>query len=52
MTAVTGISLYRDIPVICVTAVTVYEFNQPALPRPLGTVLDSGGLQHLIVKLP
>ena len=27
MTAVTGISLYRDIPVICVTAVTVYEFD-------------------------
>ena len=50
--AVTGISLYRDIPVICVTAVTAYEFNQPALSRPLGTVLDSSGLQHLIVKLP
>ena len=52
MTAVTGISLYRDIPVICVTAVMPYELNQPALSRPLGAVLDSGGLQHLIVKLP
>ena len=52
MTVVTDISLYRDIPVICVTAVTTYEFNQPALPGAFGAVLDPDRLQHFIGKLP
>lgn len=51
MTAVTAISIYSDLGVICVIAVTVYQLDEPAFAGAFGAIHDAHWLQHVAGEL-
>ena len=51
MTAVTAISIYSDLGVICVIAVTVYQLDEPAFAGAFGAIHDAHWLQHVASEL-